>query len=273
MPSGADDHSYLRGATPHEPEDARRVERYERQPLAKVVTQFRFNPVQVIAERPVGEFQEVLRPTFPTFQESQEFQFALGPAGPLAQHSARKSYAFGHEEHSGRVTLSVDSIAVEAGPDYPGFAEFSAWTRLALEALENAYHPGAFTRIGFRYVNLLRAENLGDVGLGAAIRPSLLGVLADDSPLAAATTECGANFTVAYSDRSFGAVRTRLQAGRTAAGEPDQVFVLDIDSWTHHRSGVDEGLDALKELHRFGRGVFSWCITDSLHSVLGPVPK
>ena len=87
---------------------------FVRNPLVAVIVELRFFPILKLAEKDkVADFQELVRATFPAFQDVTRQLVNVGPAAPVEVRSERLLH-FAKQDASSTLTLSTSSLAVES---------------------------------------------------------------------------------------------------------------------------------------------------------------
>lgn len=160
----------------HEPE------RLKRSPLALVVAQVQFPAILAIQtdDALLAHFQEQIRDKYPYLFLGQQFGFTVGSQGVEQQQVAAKVYQFADANRDWSVTLTTNSIALEAR-NYTNYGDFSERVLRIVDAARKVYRIEFRQRLGLRYVNEIkhpRVRNPEDwISL---INPQLLGPLADE---------------------------------------------------------------------------------------------
>jgi uncharacterized protein (TIGR04255 family) len=252
---------------------------YNKNPLVEVICQLRFPTIlQVSAEPPVA-FQEAIRDLYPILEDKT--QNPLAAFGAQLSHqvmsllsrglpSPARVYEFASADGAWRVALTQDALSLTA-LRYERWEDFKRMFRPAIDALVSFYRPAFYSRIGLRYVDLVRRSTLGLAGVGwpELVAPHVLGVL---------STELAAQVQSAFGEAVLdlgGAGQVRLRHGlrRDDAGgpsEPEECYLIDADFFVESRTEtqhVDTALDALNQ--QSGR-LFRWCIQPQLHERMDP---
>ena len=130
---------------------------FARNPLAVVVTQLRFHPILKVDAK-VADFQDAVRAHFPTFGTQMSKQVTL-LAGESIEVRDEKVFLFSSPADDLTISLGVNSIALES-KKYTHHRDFLAKADLAFKALEAVYRPIAPTRLGLRYVNVIKRDDV-----------------------------------------------------------------------------------------------------------------
>jgi uncharacterized protein (TIGR04255 family) len=162
---------------------------YQRNPLDEVVCQLRFPAIDRIEAEPPTLFRDRLGERFPHFTE--RVALPLPTDMPAAFREQIRTRVVGgrlktHEAESAderwAITLERDGLSL-ACQEYERWETFHEWWRLEQEALERAYSPGVFTRLGLHYRDVIRRSLLGlsDVPWGELLQPWIAGPLGPDA--------------------------------------------------------------------------------------------
>jgi uncharacterized protein (TIGR04255 family) len=138
---------------------------FARNPLSTVVTQLRFHPILKV-EANVAGFQEQVRATFPTYEMIVGREVSFDPSVQGIEVRDTKSFQFSTPDQDMTVSLGIGFLSLETKA-YTDHGTFLQHARVALDALHRVYGPVAPTRLGLRYVNLIR-KSVVEEGLGRA---------------------------------------------------------------------------------------------------------
>jgi uncharacterized protein (TIGR04255 family) len=232
----------------------------QKAPLVWVIAMARF-PMVMEIERPefLAEFQKALKSRYPVGELETVQELVLGGQAP----PPKKVWRFSDEKRW-RVSLAQDFIAVETR-SYTSRDDLVARLREALEAMPASGRPPRLDRLGVRYIDRIRGEELRDIA--TLVRPEIAGV---------ASTQAMADCIHAFSDSSFRVgddvlvARWGLLPARAtldpsvmdAIGEPS--WLLDLDMVSQRPLAFDP--DALGDMARaFATRIytfFRWAVTD-----------
>lgn len=156
-------------------------------PLEWVIAMVRF-PMVMEIERPefLAEFQKVLRPKYPVGELETVQDLVLGGPAP----APKKVWRFS-DERRWRVSLAQDFVAVETR-SYSSRDDLVGRLREALEAMTPPGQPLRVDRLGIRYIDRIRGNELSDIA--KLVRAEIAGV---------ASTPFMAGCNHAFSDSSF----------------------------------------------------------------------
>lgn len=243
-----------------------------RAPLAKVIAQLTFPVIASIANQTfIADFQERLRKEYPLALKEAQAGLLLTPAGAVPQEGGA-TWRFQRRDRSAQVSLAPNFIALDTDHYQSRVAFFGAF-RDAVAALSETINPGAFQRLGVRYVD--RIESPRTLPLETLVRPEVLGHLG---------RELGANAVVvhAVTDTVFELDGAQLHArwGLLPANvtldpfiepSPVETFILDLDMFVDSTQDFDveaiasTALGFSKRIYRF----FRWATTEDFLSYYG----
>jgi uncharacterized protein (TIGR04255 family) len=248
---------------------------YEKAPLSQVICQLRFPPLLKIESEPPADFQERIRHRFPLLERTQlqipdlppELAQMLGAAIP----QSKSEFSFRTEDGASTLNLGPEQIALTT-------TKYTRWERFlddltpALQALLELYRPSFFQRVGLRYINTIvrSALEIPDERWSALLQSHILGELTIPA-VEAQVTELKRNIRVDLPNE-LGCAMFLQHGFAKKADNSEIVYRLDFD---FSRSAKTEVADARDTLNRFNSMVgraFRWCITESLHEHLRPVP-
>ena len=249
---------------------------YRKNPLRQVVCQLRFPPLlRIDAELPAA-FQDAIRREFPNLSETSEWRVevpsALRSAIPpevvsqMLQSSGSKNYEFSSEDNQWKVNLTRSFIALSTSRYYR-WEEFKQKLDLPLDALIGVYSPTHFSRVGLRYVDVIKRSdlNLADVPWHELLQPYILGVLGSAS-VATQVEACESGCEIRLSD---GESMVRLLTKLTSVDD-EASFVVDSDFYNTSKTKVDEALTRLDFFNTRASRLIQWCITERLHEAMEP---
>lgn len=252
---------------------------YNRNPLVEVICQLRFPTILQVSAQPPAAFQEAIRHLYPVLEEKTQ--------NPLAAFSAQlpnqvlnflhqglasppRIYEFASADGSWRVSLTQDALALTAF-DYKRWEDFKRMFKPAIDALLACYRPAFYSRIGLRYVDLIRRSALGltERSWHELVKPHVLGILGTDlsARVQMVSGEAVLDLEKVGQVRLRHGLRREAQQGLSA---PEDCYVIDADFFVEARTEtqhVDPSLDALNQ--QSGR-LFRWCIQPLLHDCMDP---
>jgi len=249
---------------------------YERNPLDRVICQLRFPPILKIDAEIPAEFQDRVRNDFPNYSETWELRVVpqeIRAEIPdevfrqLTQSSGTKNHEFSSEDDRWKVNLTRTFIALTANR-YERWEEFKDKLADLLSALIDLYSPAYFSRVGLRYVNVIRRSelNLRDASWSELLQPYILGILG--SPGVGNHIQ---NFESRYEIRlSDGESIVKTITAFIEADDGERCYVIDSDFSNTNKTGIDATMEKLDCFNSRGSRLFQWCITDRLHQAMEP---
>jgi len=254
---------------------------YQQNPLDQVICQLRFPQIlRVDTEVPV-DFQEKIRARFPLVEEKRDVSFPLPEdvaqsiPMPLRESLLRgkRHYDFKTKNEEWIVSLETDFLSLTTRK-YMRWEEFSEYLAEALNAVLNIYEPPFFTRIGLRYVDVIRKSKLNlkkEVEWFDLLQPHLAGVFTARAISNAVEQSTGV-FVINLEDVQ---AKVRVQHGTVIdSSTGEECYLIDSDFFTTDGQTTEVGnvIDTLNNFNKQGRRLFRWCITEELHSAMGPQP-
>lgn len=238
---------------------------YSQPPLRQVIAQLRFPTILKIDGEVPHEFQERIRGNFPHVERETGIPNLPAEIAPfLTQQSC---YVFKDDDAS-ELRLASNSLSLTMGL-YKRWEGFRALFNPAIDALTGIYKPSFFSRTGLRYINIIDKNHLG---LSNTPWTSLI----SEKLISTLTVPGLEEFTVEFQN----AVRVRaentlgsslfLQHGFFAENNALS-YKIDFDFYKDEKVMCDDAKSALDTLNqRVGRA-FRWCISEQLHTAMGPV--
>jgi len=250
---------------------------YKCNPLEKVICQLRFPPILKIDTEVPDKFQERIRESFPEFSEKAEIKLPIFknsqkdiPINLLQSitPTGNKNYEFSSEDKVWTINLTRTFIALSTNK-YKRREEFREHFNAPLEAFINIYKPSAFSRVGLRYIDIIRRSKLklDNVPWSELLRPHVLWLLGS----------CDVNKNI----RSFQAqceieLEDKISIARIITGLVDgqeseeECFMIDTDFYTTKKTAITDVDSKLNYFHKQGSRLIQWLITKRLHEAMEP---
>jgi uncharacterized protein (TIGR04255 family) len=258
---------------------------FERTPLALALCQVRYAPMlNVSSPAVVAPFQQAILDDYPI--ASQEHNVSIHVEGEFGKSQAQASVESGLGSISWRFTDTDDNWTVVLNPEfvtletraYRHFSDFLARLDRVLKALAKYIRPTVGARIGLRYINEVRQDELA---WSSVIRPELLGTLA--VPELAVRTHQSVQqvlFRWPEGDRGVNITHGLLSGGAVVTprrnGEPPSgpFYLLDFDVYQEFKPGallVKSGpiCERVKQYHDVVSLLFRWSVTEAYAATLG----
>ena len=250
---------------------------YRKNPLAEVICQLRFPPILKIDAEPPARLQDAIRAHYPLYSEAST-RVLLPPNLPPeitkliqdlgALRSAGLQHEFASPDKTWEATLTREALALKT-TQYQRWEDFRARLERLHEAFRGEYRPAFYTRIGLRYVDVIRRSALGlaDVPWSEILKPHIAGEFS--APDIAERIETAFRAVLIRVDDSGGRVMIRHGI---AVAEPtkEPCFVIDSDFFTEEQSEAANVLNILDRFNRAAGELFRWCIQSGLHTALEP---
>jgi len=252
---------------------------YRSNVLETVICQLRFPPILRIETELPARFQDAIRAQYPVLTQLAPINPAAGfPSDMLnliktmLPASIGRTYEFASEDGHWKLTLSKESIALEC----IGVGFYTTWEDFVgrfngpVEALRQEYVPSFFSRIGLRYVDVIRRSrlHLQNAPWRDLLNPQIACELGSD--IAGDVLEATHVVVIKLNDHGD---RVRMNHGLLPTQEPDEVsYLIDNDFFSEQRTDNGNATAKLDELHRESGNCFRWCITRTLHDAMEPLP-
>jgi uncharacterized protein (TIGR04255 family) len=252
---------------------------YQKNLLDQVICQLRFPPILKIDMQAPFEFQDIIRQSYPLYATAKEGQPDLSPEtmvqlppGMRAISAVDKmNYRFFSEDQLWTVNLASQFIALTTRA-YQSWQPYRDRIDLPLRALTEIYRPSFLSRVGLRYINVIRRSSLGLVGVpwSELIQPQIAGILASSDVAVEAVQKELCNHELRLGS---GQTLLRLVHGLGSDNQTgEQVYMLDFDFFSDDRLEFADVLIKLDEFNHHARRFFHWCVTEKLLEALEPQP-
>jgi uncharacterized protein (TIGR04255 family) len=143
-------------------------------PLVQVLAQVRFPIVAAIEQREfIAGFQESIRKTYPVLRQHKTQNLTINGLNPPSV-SESTLWQFTDVENHWKVALASEFIAIETNA-YSNRTEFLDRLGVLLTALNTHFSPGLIDRLGVRFINQLKGEDVTE--LPKLVKPEVLGLL------------------------------------------------------------------------------------------------
>ena len=214
-------------------------------PLDTVLCQVRFPPILSIGKDDfVAPFQEAIRKDYPLTEQwmvqSLPFPFQAPGGAPPQGLPITKTYRFSTPDRSWRLNLAPDSLSLDTSR-YTHRTEFLERLSQALTTLAAHVPLTHWSRLGIRYVDRIRGENLARVP--EFFRPEMLGILGMDG--IGKHLKQGLSEALLEVEEGNLAIRYGLLPGGKTI-DPLGIPVDPADSWILDLDGFQEHAETLK---------------------------
>lgn len=251
---------------------------YKKNPLDQVICQLRFPPVLKIDAEIPADFQDRIREDFPNFKETSTWKVE-GPHGekgliPLdllkqaIQSSGNKNYEFSSEDDQWKVNLTRTFMALTAN-GYERWEKYKEKLDVPLKALIDIYSPAHFSRIGLRYIDVIRrsALKLDDSNWSDLIQSYILGILSSPE-VEKHIQNYQSQYEIRLSDKES-IVRIITKFVETADGG-EVCYRIDSDFLKTGKTNISDAMNKLNYFNIRASRLIQWCITEKLHKALEP---
>jgi uncharacterized protein (TIGR04255 family) len=250
---------------------------YNKNPLDRVICQFRFPPILKIETEIPAEFQERIRKDFPEFREKKETTLSIPkriqqevPMGVIQQimPSETKNYEFTSEDGFWCINLTRTFVALTS-MKYKRREQFQEKLNGPLKALVDIYKPAYFSRIGLRYIDIIKRSvlELDNVDWSELLQTYILGLLGSaDVSNDVQTLE--AKYEIRLDD---GSSTARIVTGLVEWEENhEKCFMIDTDFFNMDKTNTSEVMNKLDSFHVQASKLIRWLITNRLHEAMEP---
>jgi uncharacterized protein (TIGR04255 family) len=250
---------------------------FSRNPLAEVTVQLRFPPILRIESEAPAHFQEAIRTAYPLYRKVRSSQLPPDLPAPVRNLIQGMGAAAGPIQHLFEtqdrtlvVSLSCEALSFKT-TGYSRWEAFLEQLDALRSTLEQVYRPASYSRVGLRYVNIVRRSILGlqNVSWSNLLNPSIGGALtaseiADNIDSASSELHCKLD-----GENSFVTLRTGIAL---AEPEKEKCFFINCDFHTHKRTEIANVTATLNHFNRTAGNLFRWAIREQLHDALQPQP-
>jgi len=251
---------------------------YKKNPLDRVICQLRFPAILKIETEVPAKFQEDIRAEFPEFKEKQETALPISkgiqpevPMEVLRQivPFSIKNYEFASDDGFWRINLTRTFLALTC-TKYERRRLFQEKLACPLKALIETYKPAHFSRIGLRYVDIIRRSVLGleNVAWKELLQPHILGLLGTPDDVSQNIQSLEATYEIRLED---GSSIARIITGLVEWSETgEKCFMIDTDFFNIGKIATSDVMSKLNYFHIRGSRLIQWLITKRLHEAMEP---
>jgi uncharacterized protein (TIGR04255 family) len=243
----------------------------------RFICQVRLPPILRIDTDVPARFQDLIRDEFPLVTEEN---VGLPPELPaevsqllraaLTSQAQRKTWRFGSADGGWSVALNRDFLALSTDA-YTRWEVFRQRLVVLLESLKAEYRPAFYTRLGLRYQNVIARSDLGLVGVpwSRLIEPHVAGPMG--APAIAEEIQEATSRILFRLPHDQGSVNLRHGTG-TREHDDEPIYLIDADFFSEDKAEVDNVFPRLDCFNQLATRLFRWCISDELHTAMGPTP-
>ncbi|BAQ66091.1 TIGR04255 family protein [Geminocystis sp. NIES-3709] len=249
---------------------------YKRNPLIEVVCQLRYPPILKVNSEPV-DFQEAIRDEYPYYEVNKpqlpsDFNKIIQQTG-FPFPNEEMGHLFKSEDEKWLLTLTKDFLALKT-LDYERYDTFKQQLKKIINIFQEIYKPSFYSRIGFRYQDLIIRSKLDleNVQWAELISPNIASELAN-SAIKNSIKNIAKNLVL---ENDYGLVSFRhgfVEVTNQEENNKEIGYLLDADFFTQEKEKTDESIwQPLDYFNESARHLFRWSITDRLHEVMQPQP-
>lgn len=251
---------------------------FRKNPLDQVICQLRFPTILKIDTDVPADFQEKVKDNFPNFSESTEINIEI----PLKEKTSvpsellqdviktpgHKNYEFKSNDGLWKVNLTRSFIALSTNK-YERWEKFKNKLNIALNAFISVYSPPHFSRIGLRYIDVVKRSrlNLNDTDWRELLNPFVLGLLASEEIVSSVI-----NFENKYElNLPDNESRVRVITKFVRLADSSEVcYMIDSDFYNSQKNTIENASVKLDFLNNLGSRLIQWYITDKLFKAMEP---
>lgn len=237
--------------------------RFKRNFLKQAVCELRFPTLMELGEqRPPSSFVKALRKDYPILEMNNEFTLGLGAgnAGSSNIHIFRSAKA------NWSVSLKENSLAIETTA-YLGFDNLRERVLQIVDAAEKIIDSDFFTRIGLRYINVVKTEG---EEVTTWINPFLTAPITSGSFVG--INDFGGRMQLLAEDGGC-LFQHGIQLNHTNSDAPVRAeYLIDIDTYRTEVS-LSNTAAAIDIMHRQAFDLFDWALADKARNFLSADAK
>jgi uncharacterized protein (TIGR04255 family) len=249
---------------------------YRKNPLAEVALQLRFPTILKIDSGSPADFQDAIRSVYPEYSQAPVAPPLPANVPPqiinlmqgMGMRSGPARHLFETEDRKWQIALTRETLELRTTA-YQRWEEFRERMERARSAFEGIYGPSAYTRLGLRYVDVIRRSLLGlkDVAWSELLKPHIAGELSAPELANGADSLSHHLHCRLEGDDCYLTLRTGI-----ALAEPnnEKCFLMDLDFHTHGRTEIPNVPSVLDTFNRKSGRLFRWSIQQRLHEALEP---
>lgn len=248
---------------------------YSHDPLETVICQLRFPPILKIDAEIPASFQELIRHEYPLFTDRLPDNEGLEIPPEIAKlmsiglqfQGGKRKYEFSTSDELWQVTLTRDFLALTT-KKYERWEDFKRHLDGPVDALLSQYGPDFYVRIGLRYRNLIKRSQLEvkDCSWSELLQPHVAGELA--SEIHGFIRKAGRELLIELEGK-IGHVKIK-HGIINAKDSSEDFYLIDADFYTDQQTEIGHAISRLDRFNKEAGHLFRWCITDRLHSAMGP---
>ena len=245
---------------------------YTKTPLDLVVCQLNFPTILSVSASPPSSFQDRIRDDYPLYQPQQissfgvTFDLSMQQVVPPQPQQNSILHQFFTLDKDYILSLSNNDIKLETSK-YSHWEDFISRFEKILSIFEEIYRPAVYTRIGLRYINIIKKDKF-NYEWKDMVFPSFLGVLGDDdiSKEDMEISFYNAKIPFEYNSNSC---QVDIKTGLGKENGTNLVFLIDCDYSFSQNVSKDDKLCILTSLNAGSDYFFHRIITNKMSEYMG----
>jgi uncharacterized protein (TIGR04255 family) len=244
---------------------------FEKDTIVEMICQLRFPEILSIGTKPPDAFQESVRGEYPLYER----QGGLGGApAEVARILEQLQFAppeavthwFRTTDGDAALSLGPAFIAITVNK-YPGWDPVHDRIDRAVTALDAAYGPPFFDRIGLRYRDVIDRDDigLGDRSWAELLHPGMVTLVGADLGIDPSRDRVVTDALLHLDEPNEAMLHLRHGFG----GNSSNTYELDADFYLESRIERGEALALLDNLNHQESNFFRWAIGEDLREALG----
>lgn len=247
---------------------------YEKNPLIEVVLQIQFPTNLIISNNDPVEFQQEISTMFPNYQPEIQNQqeITFNPINtemqPVFKNRNSKNHTFITREGHSKITLTNSAISIST-LKYTKWEDFFPVFKKVVEVFVKIYRPQFFERIGLRYIDAYKREELGLEGIpwSQLIKQPWIGVLSEFDETKTVLSTLDTEYKLDDS------TRLKIHSGLGQLNNyTKSVFIIDSDFINISNISITDWVSISETLHNHSDDFYQGTITDILKEKLNPIP-
>lgn len=242
--------------------------------LTRVACEVRFPRVLRLEAHAPAEFQEAINNRFPLYEKAMTVQVPEGVQVPpefmqmLASQPGNIAHHFMTEDRKSTVAISPENLAFSTSV-YARWEEFRAAMMQCIDALVEIYSVPFFLRVGLRYIDVIKREEIGltDRPWAALINPDLLGKFPFADFETNVTKAAHQIVLTMPDDAGLFALRHGFPS---STDKKNPSYALDFDFSRQPKTEITDAPRRLDQFNQLAGRAFRWCLTKELRDALGP---
>ena len=180
-------------------------------------------------------------------------------------------HIFKSEDENWFLYLTKDFMALKT-TDYQNYQDFKSRLEKIINVFQTIYKPSFYSRIGFRYQNLIIPTQLGleNVQWHELVSANIASELSNDC-IKDSIQNIAKNLVL---ENKYGLVNFKhgfVELVNQEENKPEKGYLLDADFYTLEKENIyDKIWQTLDYFNKSARQIFRWSITDKLHEAMHP---